>query len=125
MSPNRYKSESLEHQLSSLLLLDQVARKLSRDRILEIYLNETYLGRGAYGVAAASNVYFGKPVDRLSIDEIAFIVALPRAPAYFAQRNDVAVRQRNLVINRMLMAGVINDSDATAARERPLELREP
>jgi penicillin-binding protein 1A len=107
------------------LLTNQVARRLSRDRILEIYLNETYLGRSAYGVVTASEVYFGKPLDRLRIDEIAFIVALPKAPTYLAKNKDRVTERRNLVIDRMLEAGIINDNDATDARERPLELREP
>src|SRR6266702_257007 len=59
----------------SLLFMQRVTRSLSRDRILEIYLNESYFGRGAYGVAAGAEVYFGKRLAELDIDEVAFITA--------------------------------------------------
>jgi len=106
--------------------MGRVATALSRDRILEIYLNESYFGRGAYGVGAAAKSYFGKPLDLLSIDEIAFIVALPKAPAFIGRRKDIAVERRNRIVERMLQSGFINEADAASAKERPLEfLEEP
>jgi penicillin-binding protein 1A len=105
--------------------MSRVASTLSRERILEIYLNEIYLGRGSYGVGAASMAYFDKPLGLLSIDEIALIAALPRAPTLLSRRGDIARDRRNLVIDRMLQANVISDSEATSARKRPLLFREP
>jgi membrane peptidoglycan carboxypeptidase len=115
---------NVEQQVGDLFFMAKVARTLSRDRILETYLNETYFGRGAYGVAAASETYFGKPLDRLGIDEIAFIAALPRAPGYLSKGGARATERRNMIINRLLQAGAISDADAIQARERPLEIRD-
>ena len=104
--------------------MGRVATALSRDRILEIYLNESYFGRGAYGVGAAAKSYFGKPLDLLNIDEIAFITALARAPTLFDRRKDIAVERRNRMVERMLQSGFINEADAASAKEQPLEFRE-
>jgi|GEM_PF-3431935 len=110
--------------LTRIMMADRVAKTLSRDRILEIYLNESYLGRGVDGVDAASMAYFGKPLGSLSIDESALLVALFRAPSYLDRHPDRARERRNIVIDRMLQAGLISEADAALARERPLELRE-
>lgn len=124
LSPDCCRGPGLESQIGHLFLMGRVANTLSRERILEIYLNETYLGRGAYGVDAAAKTYFGKPLELLSIGEIALIAALPRAPAYISRRNDVAVGRRNHVLDRMFQSGLINEADAASAKERPLTLRE-
>jgi len=124
LSPDCCRGPSLESQVGHLVLMGRVATALSRDRILEIYLNESYFGRGAYGVGAAAKSYFGKPLGLLSIDEIAFIAVLPRAPALFGRRKDIAVERRNRIVERMLQSGFINEADATSAKERPLQFRE-
>lgn len=115
---------SLDRQISHLALMTRVAKTLSRDRILEIYLNENYLGRGSYGVGAASMAYFDKPLGLLRIDEIAMIAALPRVPTLLSRRNDIARDRRNAVIDQMLQARIINDAEAVTARARPLQFRE-
>src|SRR5213078_1357981 len=71
---------SVSRKIKEAILAYRIERDLSKDRILEIYLNETYLGAGAYGVAAAADTYFQKPVDRLTLGEAAFLAALPKAP---------------------------------------------
>jgi len=124
LSPDCCRGPGLESQVGHLVLMGRVATALSRDRILEIYLNESYFGRGAYGVGAAAKSYFGKPLGLLSIDEIAFIAVLPRAPALFGRRKDIAVERRNRIVERMLQSGFINEADATSAKERPLQFRE-
>jgi len=124
LSPDCCKGPSQDHVIGQLVLMGRVATALSRDRILEIYLNESYFGRGAYGVGAAAKSYFGKPLDLLNIDEIAFIAVLPRAPALFGRRKDIAVERRNRIVERMLQSGFINEADATSAKERPLQFRE-
>ena len=124
LSPDCCRGSNLESQISHLVFMGRVATALSRERILEIYLNETYFGRGAYGVGAAAKSYFGKPLDLLSIDEIALIMVLPRAPVFFGRRKDIAAERRNRVVEQMLQSGFINEADAASARERPLEFRE-
>ena len=115
----------LDWHIGNVVLAKRVTRTLSRDRILEIYLNEIYLGRGSYGVGSASEAYFGKPLGLLTPDEVALIVTLSRAPALIERRKDFALDQRNLVIARMQHAGLISDTEAKAARERPLAFRAP
>src|SRR6202011_846272 len=62
------------------ILAFRIEKTLSKDQILELYLNEIYLGLGAYGVASASETYFNKPLDQLTVAETAFLAALPKAP---------------------------------------------
>ncbi|MGH6989913.1 MAG: penicillin-binding protein 1A, partial [Stellaceae bacterium] len=97
------------------LRLDQI---LSKNRILELYLNEIYLGRGSYGVAAASLTYFNKPLDQLSIAQAAFLGALPKAPSGYnpAIHHKAALDRRNWVIDRMADDGFITRAQATAAK---------
>jgi len=117
--------KGIDWHIGNIVLMGRVAQILPRDRILEIYLNESYLGRGSYGVGAASMAYFDKPLGLLSIDEIALIVALPRTPALLSRRNDIARDRRNAVIDRLFMANIITDAEATTARARPLQFRDP
>jgi penicillin-binding protein 1A len=105
--------------------MKSMARSLPRDRILEIYLNESYFGHSAYGVAAASEAFFGKSLDRLDVDEIALIVALARTPYLPRLGADRTVERRNFVIERMFQAGLINPTEAASARQRLLNLRGP
>ena len=71
---------SVSRKIKEALLAYRIEGSLSKDRILEIYLNEIYLGAGAYGVGAAADTYFQKPLERLSLSEAAFLAALPKAP---------------------------------------------
>ncbi|WP_063799863.1 transglycosylase domain-containing protein [Bradyrhizobium jicamae] len=123
-SPDCCKGPSLERMVGHTFLMGRIAKVFSRERILEIYLNENYFGRGAYGVGAAASAYFGKPLALLSIDEIAFIAALPKAPGLINRRKDLAVERRNHVVERMLQSGFISAADAAAANERPLAFLE-
>jgi membrane peptidoglycan carboxypeptidase len=111
----------LDWSIGTLVVMSRMTSALSRDRIFEIYLNENYLGRDSYGVGAASMSYFGKPLGSLRNDEIALIAALQRTP--FDRRADLALGRRDFVIERMRQAGLINDTEAASARERPVEFR--
>ena len=93
-------------------------RVLSKDRILELYLNEIYLGGGTYGVAAAALNYFNKSLDELDVGEAAFLAALPKAPNnYNPERNPEAARaRRDWVIDRMVEAGFITAEQGAAAK---------
>jgi penicillin-binding protein 1A len=99
-------------------------RILPRDTLFEIFLNELYFGRGAYGVAAAAAVYFGKSLGDLSIDEAAFIAALPRAPTWLSHNKDRGTERRNVVVDRMLQAGAISGAQAISAKRPPLVFQE-
>src|SRR6185437_14820524 len=109
-------------KIKEALLAMRIDRSFSKDKILELYLNEIYLGSGAYGVAAAALVYFNESVDQLTIAQAAYLAALPKAPgALDPVRNyDRAVERRNYVIDRLQDNGWIKPSEAEKARKEPL-----
>src|ERR1700686_1906170 len=113
---------SFTRKIKEALLAMRIERTYSKDKILELYLNEIYLGLGAYGVAAASLVYFDKSVNELTVSEAAYLAALPKAPAALHPiRNRArAIERRNYVIDRLLENGWIKQADADAARKDPL-----
>jgi penicillin-binding protein 1A len=117
---------SLERKIKEALIAIKMEQALSKDRILELYLNEIYLGGGAYGVAAAALHYFDKPLDALTIDEAAYLAALPKAPNnYDAQRHPEAARwRRDWVIDRMADAGFITGAQAQASKAEPLVMHQ-
>jgi penicillin-binding protein 1A len=113
---------SFTRKIKEALLAMRLERAYSKDKILELYLNEIYLGLGAYGVAAASLVYFDKSVNELTIAEAAYLAALPKAPAALhpIRNRDRAIERRNYVIDRLLENGWIKQADADKARKDPL-----
>jgi len=113
---------SFTRKIKEALLAMRIERAYSKDKILELYLNEIYLGLGAYGVAAASLVYFDKSVNELTIAEAAYLAAMPKAPGALhpVRNHDRAVERRNYVIDRLLENGWIKQADADKARKDPL-----
>ena len=113
---------SFTRKIKEALLAMRIERAYSKDRILELYLNEIYLGLGAYGIAAASLVYFDKSVNELTIAEASYLAALPKAPAALhpVRNRDRAVERRNYVVDRLLENGWIKQADADKARKEPL-----
>ena len=113
---------SFARKMKEALLAMRIERTYSKDKILELYLNEIYLGLGTYGVAAASLVYFDKSVNELTIAEAAYLDSLPMAPAALhpVRNHDRAVERRNYVIDRLLENGWIKQADAEKARKEPL-----
>ncbi|MBR0692980.1 penicillin-binding protein 1A [Bradyrhizobium lablabi] len=113
---------SFSRKIKEALLAMRIERAYSKDRILELYLNEIYLGLGAYGIAAASLVYFDKSVNELTIAEASYLAALPKAPAALhpVRNRDRAIERRNYVIDRLLENGWIKQADADKARKEPL-----
>ncbi len=101
-----------------------IERTYSKDRILELYLNQINLGAGAYGVETAAQRYFGKSVRDISVAEAAMLAALPKAPGRYNPRRyaDRAIQRRNTVIELMRRAGVVSSADASLAKAFPLEL---
>jgi penicillin-binding protein 1A len=113
---------SFTRKIKEALLAMRLERAYSKDKILELYLNEIYLGQGAYGIAAASLVYFDKSVNELTVAEAAFLAALPKAPGTLnpVRNHDRAIERRNYVVDRLLENGWIKQTDADTARKDPL-----
>lgn len=113
---------SLRRKIKEALLALKMEQVLSKDRILELYLNEIYLGGGNYGVAAAALNYFNKSLDELDLGEAAVLGALPKAPNnYNPDRNSEAARaRRDLVIDRMVEAGFVSAAEGEAAKAKPI-----
>ncbi|MEE9195275.1 MAG: penicillin-binding protein 1A, partial [Alphaproteobacteria bacterium] len=116
---------SWRRKIKEAILAFRIERALSKDRILELYLNEIYLGFGSYGVAAAALNYFDKPMGDLTIAEAAFLAALPKAPNNYhpVKKPKAAKSRRDWVIGRMLAAGVITNDEAEQAVAKPLTVR--
>jgi len=114
-------------KLRDVALAIQIELTLSKDEILEIYLNQIYFGSGAYGIAEAAMTYFGKPVGSLSIAEAALIAGLPPAPSRRSPHNDprAAEENRRSVILRMRDTGRLSRSAASAALAENVKIVDP
>jgi penicillin-binding protein 1A len=115
---------SFTRKIKEALLAMRIERAYSKDKILELYLNEIYLGLGAYGIAAASLVYFDKSVNELTIAEASYLASLPKAPAALhpVRNRDRAIERRNYVIDRLLENGWVKQADADKARKEGLNV---
>jgi penicillin-binding protein 1A len=113
---------SFDRKIKEAILAIRIERAFTKDRILELYLNEIYLGYGSYGVAAAALNYFNKSLNELSVAEAAYLAALPKAPNNYnpVSKHAAAKGRRNWVIGRMLEDGRISPVDAQTASEQPL-----
>ncbi|HEX7027627.1 MAG TPA: penicillin-binding protein 1A [Gammaproteobacteria bacterium] len=111
---------------NEIFLALQIEKELSKDKILELYLNKIYLGKRAYGVAAAARIYYGKTVDELTLAETAMIAGLPKAPStYNPIANPTrAVERRNYVLGRMLDLEMIDKAQYEEAVAAPVTARE-
>jgi penicillin-binding protein 1A len=116
---------SIERKIKEILLATRIEAALPKERILELYLNEIYLGSGAYGVAAAALTYFDKSLDDLTLGEAAFLAGLPKAPNRYspARFPQTAKARRDWVLERMVEDGAATQAEATQAEAQPLELR--
>src|SRR5581483_3510112 len=106
--------KSLERKLKEAVLALELERRYSKDRILEMYLNQVYFGQGAYGVEAAARTYFGKSVSELNVKEAALLAGLPRAPSSYSpfEHPQAATLRRELVLRRMAEYGTIKEAEA-------------
>ncbi|WP_224718049.1 peptidoglycan glycosyltransferase/peptidoglycan DD-transpeptidase MrcA [Pectobacterium versatile] len=118
LSPER----TLTRKIKEVFLAIRIEQLLTKDEILELYLNKIYLGYRAYGVGAAAQVYFGRPVDQLTLSEMAMVAGLPKAPSTFnpLYSYDRAVARRNVVLARMKDENYITQSQYDAARNEKL-----
>jgi penicillin-binding protein 1A len=123
--PERISREkTLVRKIKEGKVAREIESKFSKDKILELYLNQINLGNGAYGVETASQRYFGKSVRDLNIAEAATLAALPKAPERYNPKRhpDRAIQRRNTVIELMRRNGAITDEEASGARAYPLQL---
>jgi penicillin-binding protein 1A len=118
------QERSLRRKAREALLAHRIEQRLSKDQILDIYLNHVYLGHGAYGIAAAASAYFGKDVKDLSIAEAAMLAGLPKAPGRATPYHDFprAQARQRYVLAQMRELGFITEAQAAAARREPLVL---
>ena len=114
---------SYTRKIKEAILATRMEQAFSKDHILELYLNEIYLGNRSYGVAAAALNYFGKPLDKLDLEEIAYLAALPKGPNNYNPKTkyEAAVGRRNWVIDRMFEDGYISEEEAQQAKDKPLK----
>jgi penicillin-binding protein 1A len=119
--------KSITRKLYEVLLALKIERQLSKEQILELYMNQIYLGQRAYGFAAASEIYFGKPLKDISIAEAAMLAGLPKAPSAYnpiANPRRATVRQQ-YIIDRMLDNGFITAEQHATAKAEKLKYRVP
>src|ERR1700756_3331794 len=115
---------SVERKIKEVLLATRIEAALPKDRILELYLNEIYLGAGAYGVASAALTYFDKSLEELTLGEAAFLAGLPKAPNHYnlSRIPQAAQSRRDWVIDRMVEDGAAPREEVAEAKAEPLEL---
>lgn len=113
---------SAERKVKEIILASRLENTLSKDKILELYLNEIFLGQNSYGVTAAADTYFGKPLEDLTVAEVAYLAALPKAPSDYhpVRETKRAVERRNFVLREMAENGFITQDVKEAAQQQPL-----
>ena len=119
--------KTFTRKIYEILLALKIESQLSKPQILEVYMNQIFLGQRAYGFAAASEIYYGKPLAELTVAEAAMLAGLPQAPsAYNPVSNPKRAKQRQQhIIDRMEANGFITEEQAEAARSEELRLRQP
>ncbi|WP_425916322.1 penicillin-binding protein PBP1a [Acinetobacter sp. TSRC1-2] len=123
LSPER----TLKRKLTEIFLARKIEQNLTKEEILTLYVNKIFLGKNAYGIAAAAKIYYNKSLDQLSIAQMAMISGLPKAPSKY---NPVvnptrALERRNWILGRMLQLGYINQSQYQRAIAEPVNLDMP
>jgi len=118
------REKTLVRKLKEAKVAREIEAQYPKDRILELYLNQIYLGNGAYGVETASQQYFGKSARDLNLAEAATLAALPKGPERYNPRRypERAITRRNTVIELMRRSGIVSDSEASLARAYPLQM---
>ncbi len=116
---------SLQRKLKEAILAFRIERSLSKERILELYLNQIYLGQGSYGIAAASLEYFDKSIDELKYEEAALLAALPKAPSRYNPYKDkkIAKFRRDLVLKNLFDNKYINEKKLTDLKNKEIVLK--
>ncbi len=119
------REKTVQRKIKEAILAFRMTKAFPKDKILELYLNQIYLGSGAYGVAAAAEVYFDKSIDELTIEEDALLATLPKAPSKLDPRKNIekAKYRRDWVIDRMVDEGFITEQEGAAAKDKPIVLK--
>ena len=125
IAPNEIAEQTLDRKLQEAALARQIEKELSKKEILERYLNTVYFGEGAYGVQAASKVYFGKSVWKLSLREVALLAGLIKSPGDYDpfRRANAAKRRRNVVLRQMADLGYVSETQVDQASRKGLGLQ--
>lgn len=118
--------KTFTRKIKELVIAARIEKTISKDQILEMYLNNVYLGSGAYGVEGASKIYFNKRIKDCSLAELALIAGLPQAPSVYSPFNnlDKAVKRRNQVLNRMYKMRYITKEEYETAKKSEVKLNE-
>ncbi|MBL8576259.1 MAG: penicillin-binding protein 1A [Mesorhizobium sp.] len=119
------KDQTIERKIREAILSFRIEQAFSKDRILELYLNEIFFGLNAYGVAGAALTYFDKSVNELTVSEAAYLAALPKGPSnYHPFRNtERAIERRNWVIDQMVENGYVSREEGDRAKAEPLGVK--
>jgi penicillin-binding protein 1A len=114
---------SYERKIKEAILAMRMEKALTKNQLLELYLNEIFLGQRAYGVAAAAQSYFNKSLEELTLEEAAYLAALPKAPNNYhpVRKYQAAIDRRNWVISRMVEDGYVSEAEADLAKLKPLK----
>jgi penicillin-binding protein 1A len=118
--------KTIVRKLKEALLAFHLERRYTKDEILELYLNQVYFGSGAYGVASAAHIFFGKPVGELTLAECALIAAMPKAPSRFSPliNKPLARQRRDIVLRQMHAINIITDAQYRQALAEPVRTPE-
>lgn len=119
------QDRTISRKISEAVLALKIERLYSKDQILELYFNQIYYGHGAYGAETAAQLYFGIPVDSLSLAQAATLAGLPRGPSVYSpyDKPEACLKRRAIVLNAMADMGVITREQAEKAKKEPLNLK--
>ncbi len=119
--------KTIVRKMREAILALQLERRYTKDEILELYLNQIYFGSGAYGVASAARIYFGKKIQDLTLTECALVAGLPKAPSAYSPlvNPELARKRRNIVLFQMFSTGAIDESTYHEAIQSPVVTRKP
>lgn len=136
--PGQSRHSAIAYHLSSFVshersllhkayVYSAILNGLSHDEIQNWYANRVFLGQGCYGVDGAAAVYFGKPINELTLQEVAYLAALPKGPSIYhpVRHHDRALERRNFVLRELVSAGVVSQQHADEAAETELLVRSP
>lgn len=119
-----HPKQTIRRKIKEVLLALQVEKRYSKEKILTMYCNQFYLGHGVYGVEAASNLFFGKNVGELNLEEIALITGIFRGGSLYSPytKKELTLRRRNHVLNRLLEEGYISKEEAEEVKKKPMKV---
>ena len=119
-----YSQQTIRRKLKEMFLALRIEKRYSKEKILELYCNQFYLGHGVYGVETASNLFFGKSVSDLNLEEAALVAGIFRGPSIYSPYSnaEMTLQRRNHVLNRMVEEGYITEAQREAAKGRPMNV---